>query len=67
MPIPKKGESEKDYVDRCIPIVMQEGTAKDGAQAAAICHSMYKEKHKGVEESVGYLFALEQKSGQETT
>lgn len=42
MPTPKKKESENDFVDRCIPVVLAEGTAEDGAQAAAICHSMFK-------------------------
>ncbi len=46
MPTPREGESQKDYVSRCIPIVLKEGTAKDENQAAAICYSMYKEKHK---------------------
>lgn len=46
MPTPNKGESEKDYVTRCIPIVLNEGTAEDSTQAAAICHSMYKEHKK---------------------
>jgi hypothetical protein len=46
MPTPKDGESEKDFIARCIPIVLKEGTAKDQKQAAAICFSMYKkEKH----------------------
>ena len=36
MPTPKKGEPEKDFVSRCIPVVIKEGTAKDGSQAAAI-------------------------------
>ena len=43
MPTPKKEESEEEYVERCIPIVLHEGTAKDGSQANAICHSMYQE------------------------
>lgn len=46
MPTPKDDESEDDFVDRCIPMVIDEGTAKDGKQAAAICHSMYKQHHK---------------------
>ena len=41
MPTPKKGETEDDFVSRCIPIVLDEGTAEDGAQAAAICHSLW--------------------------
>ncbi len=44
MPTVKDGESEKDFVERCIPMVISEGTAKDGEQGAAICHSMFK-KH----------------------
>ena len=50
MPTPRKGESKADYVSRCIPVVMSEGTAKNASQAAAICHSMYddwKKKQKG--------------------
>ena len=45
MPTPNADESEGDFVERCIPIVLDEGTADDGEQAAAICHSMFK-KHK---------------------
>lgn len=48
MPTPNKGESEKDFVERCIPVVLGEGTAKDGAQAAAICHSMYRESKENM-------------------
>lgn len=47
MPTPKKGESEADFVKRCIPIVLDDETAKDGKQAAAICHSMWRESKKG--------------------
>jgi HK97 family phage prohead protease len=46
MPTPRKGEPEKQYVSRCIPVVLKEGTAKDSSQAAAICHSLYKQHHK---------------------
>lgn len=45
MPYPKEGESKSDYISRCIPYVMKEGTAKDNKQAAAICYSMW-EKNK---------------------
>lgn len=69
MPTPKKNEKEKDYVERCIPIVLHEGTAKDGAQASAICHSKYQEykkkKKKGIAgfvfQSVGFLFSSQHK------
>jgi len=46
MPTPKAGESQKDFVSRCIPIVMDEGTAKDNKQAAAICYSMWRRRNK---------------------
>jgi hypothetical protein len=45
MPKPVKGESEKDYVSRAIPMLLKEGTAKDQSQAAAIAYSMYEEHH----------------------
>ena len=45
MPTPNENESEKDFVARCIPVVLDEGTAKDDKQAVAICYSMYKQ-HK---------------------
>jgi len=46
MPEVKEGESEQAFVNRCIPIVIDEGNAKDTKQAAAICYSMYR-RHKG--------------------
>ncbi len=49
IPTPQAGESQDEYISRCIPIVLNEKTAKDGSQAAAICHSMWR-KHKGEKE-----------------
>lgn len=46
MPVPGKNEKEEDFVKRCIPIVIKEGTAKDGSQANAICHSIWEESKK---------------------
>ncbi|MFA5379163.1 MAG: hypothetical protein WC455_25635 [Dehalococcoidia bacterium] len=46
MPTPRPGEKEGKYVDRAIPMLIDEGTAKDGAQAAAIAHSMYRQHQK---------------------
>ena len=46
MPNPNEGESESDFVSRCVPIIMKEGTAKDNEQAAAICHSKFKQSKK---------------------
>ena len=47
MPKPKAGESEKDFVARCIPIVLEDGTAEDQEQAAAVCYSMFKMEEAG--------------------
>jgi len=46
MPNLKKGESQKDFVTRAIPILLRETTAKNSTQAAAIANSMYREKKK---------------------
>ena len=37
---PKSGESESDYVSRCIPVLIGEGYEED--QATAICYSSYE-------------------------
>ncbi|MFH0937733.1 MAG: phage major capsid protein [Planctomycetota bacterium] len=47
MPNVKENESEKDFVERCIPVVLGDKTAEDGTQAAAICHSMYRKHMEG--------------------
>lgn len=48
IPTPNKNESEEDFVSRCIPIVIDDGTATDSDQAVAICHSIYDESKKSV-------------------
>jgi len=48
MPNIKEGESEDDYVKRCIPVLINEG--KSSEQAVAQCHGMYKQhKEKGTQ------------------
>jgi HK97 family phage prohead protease len=37
------GESEKDFMDRCLPMVMGDGSAKDDDQATAMCETMFKD------------------------
>lgn len=44
MPTPRSDETRDDFIDRCIPIVIDDGTAEDGAQALAICGSMFDNK-----------------------
>ncbi|MFA5025443.1 MAG: hypothetical protein WC503_02990 [Candidatus Shapirobacteria bacterium] len=50
MPSVKPGESEKDFVSRCIPIVMHEHEGMENKQAIAICYSLYRNKDKKNEE-----------------
>jgi len=44
MPTIKPNEDRKEWLDRCIPILIEEG--KDSDQATAICHSMYRESQE---------------------
>lgn len=37
---PSAGESEEDFIGRCIPVLIDEGY--DQAQATAICYSYYE-------------------------
>ena len=46
MPEPGQGESRTDFVERCIPIVLEDGTAEDGDQAVAVCNSMWEQAHQ---------------------
>jgi len=41
MPKPLPTEKKDDFVKRCIPIVLEEGTAQSSEQAVAICNAMY--------------------------
>lgn len=46
MPTPRKDETQKDFVSRCIPYVLKEGTAESRDQVVAICFSMWREHLK---------------------
>jgi hypothetical protein len=43
MPEPKDDETRDEFVDRCIPIVIEDGTAEDQEQAVAVCNSMWED------------------------
>ena len=49
MPIPNQNETEQEFVSRCIPMVINDGTAQSPEQAYAICQSMYEHNAKMVE------------------
>lgn len=46
MPTPQQDESRDQFIQRCIPIVLTEGTARNGGQAYAVCVSMYENRSK---------------------
>lgn len=46
MPTPNPNESHDEFIERCIPIVMDEGTAENTEQASAICESYWEESKK---------------------
>lgn len=46
MPAPKEGEDRDTFVSRCVPIVLDDGTAENADQAVAICNSMWEEAQK---------------------
>lgn len=52
MPTPREGESRDDFVSRCIPIVLDDGTAESNDQAVAICNSMYEGKTMNVQQKL---------------
>jgi hypothetical protein len=47
MPNPKPDESRDDYMERCIPFVMNEGSAESNEQAAAMCNGMWDDAKAG--------------------
>lgn len=45
LPTPQQGESQSEFMGRCIPEVMDEADSAD--QAAAICFSRWREQKRG--------------------
>lgn len=43
MPTPRGDETREEFMDRCIPVVIDDGTADDPDQAVAICSSMWEQ------------------------
>jgi hypothetical protein len=44
MPKPRQNETENEFIDRCIPFVLNEGTAINTAQAFAYCQYLWENK-----------------------
>jgi len=64
MPKPSEGESRDHFISRCIPIVIQDGTAEDADQAVAVCQSMWESSKMTVNDR---LLAAIQARGRKTT
>ena len=47
MPKPRTGESERDFISRCVPMIMDEG--KPNKQAVAICYSLWEDRQEQAE------------------
>lgn len=47
MPTPTENETQAEFVSRCIPLVIEDETAADADQAAAVCHQMWRDREKG--------------------
>ena len=47
IPTPNNREQQRDYLERCIGFLVEEGTPQD--QAAAICYNVWQEKSEEVE------------------
>jgi HK97 family phage prohead protease len=48
MPTPRQDETRDEWLERCIPVVLEDGTAEDEDQAVAICMQMWRDRAKGV-------------------
>lgn len=46
MPTPRDDETQDEFIARCIPIVLEDGTAEDNEQAVAVCMSMWEDRNK---------------------
>lgn len=52
MPKPIPGQSEEDFMGKCIPQVLNDGTAENQQQAVAICYSIWEEHKKNIKELI---------------
>lgn len=57
MPLPQEGESQSDFLKRCIPYVIDEGVTDDPKRAAAICYSYWRKAHGGEPPKKSIAFA----------
>lgn len=48
MPVPTNNETEEQFIERCIPVVIGDGSARNTAQAYAMCVYIYQNKQNGI-------------------
>lgn len=53
-PKPKPGETQKQFIDRCIPIVHKEHPDWKMDKVKAVCYSLWRRRHKNSLEAQGY-------------
>jgi hypothetical protein len=49
MPTPRAGESKSDFLERCIPMTLDDGAAKDNDQAVAMCNGVWEQEQQEAE------------------
>lgn len=61
MPEPKPGETKQNFVQRCIPEVLEDGAAESNDQAVAICNSIWDEAQNVTQNAL--IFTTNQVTG----
>jgi len=66
MPEVKQGESEQEWLGRCIPYQLNENPDMEKDQAAAICYSMYEKSKKNEEVTMSIIDKIDRILTEET-
>jgi len=51
MPTPRERETRKEWMKRCIPVVLEDETAENQDQAVAICNSIWEKREMKIKET----------------
>jgi hypothetical protein len=49
MPTPRKGETQAQFIDRCVPFVLEDGSAKNQKAALGRCYGIWRNAKKEIE------------------
>ena len=63
MPTPREGENQHEFISRCVPVVMEHGTAESYVQAVAVCHSIYRNRNKDDDQRAWVLGGADFRNG----